>query len=161
MEIQTCPLCAGAIPSKAIYCPLCTKQIHCRNCYEPLAANWRACIQCGTMIGESVAPLLGQEPTVDTHAVNTIEYHETERKRSLKAKFTNTIGNNLTKTLNLILANRLSPDRMRERRAIRGDVNADSGSQPLLPLGHSRQEEGDSLETTLNQHGKREVHTPD
>lgn len=159
MEIQTCPLCTSSIPTKAIYCPLCTKQIRCRNCRELLEANWRVCIQCGTMIGESTSPLFGQESASDTHAVNTIEYHETERKRSLKAQFTNTIGNSLTKTLNLILANRINPERTGERRAIRADVKADHVTQPLLPFGHSGPDEEVSHETTLDQHEKEELNT--
>ena len=161
MEIQTCPSCSGAIPSRAIYCPLCTKQIRCRNCHELLEANWRACIQCGVMIGESATPVLEQEPTADTQAVNIIEYHETQRKRSLKAQFTNTIGNSLTKTLNLILANKLIPDRVRERRTIQGDTEANDGSQPLLPFRHSKQEDGVPPENTLDQHEKGELNTSD
>ena len=111
------------------------------------------------MIGENTSSLFGQESASDTHAVNTIEYHETERKRSLRAQFTNTIGNSLTKTLNLILANRINPERMGGRRVIRAEVKADHDIQPLLPFGHSEPDEEISHETTLDQHEKEGLNT--
>ncbi len=159
MDTQTCPSCAGEIPTRAVYCPLCTKQIRCKSCQERVEANWRACIQCGSIINERSSPIFAQEATADTQAVNTIEYYETERKRSLKAQFTNTIGNNLTKTVNLLLANRISRDTIRERRTVQGNIVTDNGSQPLLPFGHSKQEEGIPFEGSLDQNEKNDLNS--
>ena len=109
------------------------------------------------MIGETTSPPFEQESASDTHAVNTIEYHETERKRSLKAQFTNTIGNSLTKTLNLILSNRIDPERMGKQRTIRTDVKAGHATQPLLPFGHLGPNGEVSHEGTLAQYEEEEL----
>jgi RNA polymerase subunit RPABC4/transcription elongation factor Spt4 len=114
MESRICSSCSFALPEEAVYCPNCAGQVRCKACKQLMEPHWRACISCGTLRGETGNSPIENASKHISPVLNTIEYQETEKSRSLRASFTDSVGNGLTETIGLMLANRIG------ERALRG-----------------------------------------
>ncbi len=107
MSQISCPSCSFVLPERAIFCPNCASQAKCKNCRDILEEGWRACVSCGTLVGEGELGSEGRSEQEKNTAVNIIEYKETKSKRTFRSAFTDNVGGELTDTLNFILGNRL------------------------------------------------------
>lgn len=107
MATTLCYSCSSPLPDRAIFCPVCAKQVRCKNCHELLEPNARACIMCGTLIGEGGKEQETNKTNTQNIAANRIEYKETLKMRSFNANFTDQVGSELTETLNLLLSHRV------------------------------------------------------
>ncbi len=133
MAVEYCKSCSTDLPDGALYCPNCAQQVRCATCRDLIEPAWRACIACGTRIDGSTSDQTARKTLTDTQAVNTIEYHETARSRSLRANFTNTIGKSLSNTLNKVLSGRFEPIPVKKSSQVI-DVKVEESQQPRLPM---------------------------
>lgn len=146
MELNVCPSCTSGVPEQALFCPNCATQIRCKSCRTPIEPNWRACINCGILTGEAGNAVKDMAFHPVSPAVNTIEYQETEKSRSIRATFTDSIGNGLTDTLNLILTNRIGTRAVRDQPTAPHTLRHQRGQLPSAPIAsHLAQEEIDSI----------------
>lgn len=134
MAAEHCKSCSTDLPDGALYCPGCAQQIRCTTCRGPIEPAWRACVTCGTRTDESTNDQVAKRTLTDTQAVNTIEYHETARSRSLRANFTNTVGKSLSNTLNKVFSSRFEPTLVKKIRSPVVDAEVKKPQQPLLPM---------------------------
>ena len=133
MAVEHCKSCSADLPDRALYCPSCARQVRCTTCRDLIEPAWRACVTCGARIDESTNDQIVKKTLTDTHAVNTIEYHETTRSRSLRANFTNTVGKSLSNTLNKVFSSRLEPTPVKKSISVM-DAEVEESQQPLLPM---------------------------
>ena len=134
MTVERCKSCSADLPDGALYCPGCAQQVRCTACRNLIEPAWQACITCGTRISELTNDQIIKETPTDPQAVNTIEYHETPRSRSLRANFTNTIGKSLSNALTRVLSNRFEPTRVKKIRSPVIDAEIEDPQQPLFPM---------------------------
>lgn len=93
-----CIYCTTPLPDKAFFCPNCSKQNKCKHCSEVLVPEAKVCIYCGETIGQK-SPSNGN--------FNTIEFSESETSRTFKATFTDTVGQSISDSFGLIIANKV------------------------------------------------------
>ncbi len=96
-ENMNCIYCETSLPERAFYCKSCKKQVKCKNCKELLEQNSQACVMCGTNVGEGEINSNGSNNQSQT--MNTFEFKETEKEKSLKAFLTDESVKNLSDTL--------------------------------------------------------------
>jgi len=93
MELSsTCFNCDQPIPARTNYffCSKCFTQLKCKNCNEPLEEGDLGCGNCGTPVVQKEA---------DSKAINSIEFEQKGINKSFKARFTDTVGENLVASL--------------------------------------------------------------
>lgn len=95
--MTNCIYCNSQLPNKGFFCPQCSKQVKCKRCSEMLLAEAKVCIFCGEEVGLK---------TSSTN-LNSIEFSETETSRNFKASFTDTVGQSISDSFGLILANKM------------------------------------------------------
>lgn len=93
-----CIYCNTEQIDKAFFCPNCFKQTKCRHCGETLLKDAKICIYCGTEIGKESAE----------KSVNTIEFSETQTGRTFKASFTDSVGQSISDSFGLFIANKIN-----------------------------------------------------
>lgn len=88
----SCFNCEQPIPDKANYyfCSKCFTQLKCKSCNEILEKGDLGCSNCGT-------PIVQKE--TNDKAVNSIEFEQKGSNKSFKARFTDTVGENLVASL--------------------------------------------------------------
>ena len=96
-KYMDCIYCNTSLPDKGFFCPNCFKQVKCKHCSEYLLKDAKICIYCGEEIGQK---------TSDT-SMNTIEFSENETERNFKASFTDTVGQSISDTFGMLLANKI------------------------------------------------------
>src|SRR5262245_3199315 len=107
MEAQICPSCKSILPERAVFCPACATQVRCKACHDLLEPKAHACVSCGSLVGELAPASLGNRAGVASRAVNTLQFEETDRRRSLRAEFTDEAVGSLSGTIGLLMAGRL------------------------------------------------------
>jgi len=93
MELTlSCFSCDQPIPAKANYyfCSKCFTQLKCKSCGESLGQGDLGCSNCGT-------PIVQKD--IDSKAVNSIEFEQKGTNKSFKARFTDSVGENLVASL--------------------------------------------------------------
>ncbi len=81
--------------------------MRCKNCLDVLEQDAKACVICGTLTGEGGEHKTTNGVASSSVAPNTIEFRETHKSRSLRATFTDEVGKDLNKTVNLLLSSRI------------------------------------------------------
>lgn len=95
---MSCTYCNTKLPEKGYFCPNCSKQTKCKHCNELLVANAKVCVYCGEDIVQKNS----------STNLNTIEFSETETGRSFKAAFSDTVGQSISDSFSIILANKIN-----------------------------------------------------
>lgn len=90
--MQSCPFCGGVVAERGLFCGSCAKQVRCKECRDILEANARACISCGTLIGEGGVTGGTSSPSL---TMNTLTVRETTRSRTVEVSFSDTAVVNL------------------------------------------------------------------
>ncbi len=104
--MNTCPFCASALPERAIFCPACAKPARCKSCRDVLEPDARACVSCGTLVGEGFAAAFSATTPPPT-AVNVLQFQEDKGGRSLNFRFTDEAMATVGQTLLYAIDNRL------------------------------------------------------
>ena len=111
------PSCGSNLPERAIFCPTCAKQARCIVCRDLLEPNAWACVMCGALVGDGTVadkPANADEPA--SAAINTFEFEETEKRRAMKARVTDTAMANLSGTIGLLMG--AGARALRDRRGV-------------------------------------------
>ena len=141
MEMQGCWSCGRSLPERAIFCPQCAVQVRCKACRETLERNARACVACGTLVGESGDPPSGGAAGVG-QAINTLELVETNDRRSLRVSCTDAAADSLRDTIGLLIAGRFGTPVGEYRLPLGGEMPADQQKQVLPGPGQALNGEG-------------------
>jgi hypothetical protein len=107
--MNRCPTCDSTLPERAIFCPICTKQARCKACRDYLEPNARACVSCGTLVGEGAANPANEKPSPSDAAINILHFQEDKGGRALNFRFTDAAMATVGETLVYALDNRLTP----------------------------------------------------
>src|SRR3712207_4921061 len=107
MDSLPCPYCGSSLPERPTFCPQCTKQVRCRACRDLLEPNARACVSCGTLVGDGNADAPTSSAGVPDRAVNRLRFEETRASRSLEVSATDEAVSSLGGALGMFLAGRL------------------------------------------------------
>lgn len=137
--MNPCPTCASALPERAIFCPACAKQARCKVCRDCLEPNARACVSCGTLIGEGATNPVSEEQSPSDAAINVLHFQEDKGGRALNFRFTDAAMATVGETLVYALDNRLMPRDVRSPH--RGAQPA--GHVPLLAPAATVEANGD------------------
>lgn len=121
--MYACPSCNNAISDRAIFCGACSKQARCKACHELLESNARACVICGTLLGEG-QPANGHPQENFAGSKNTFFLKETSNTRTVEVSFSDSAIVNLGDVLGYVASTRLG------KRKTATDQNS---SQLLLP----------------------------
>ncbi len=131
---MNCPKCNAELPEQGAFCPMCAVQVRCLLCTEALLPGARACVACGTLVGE------GRNANGAAHnggaAVNKILLEETSKKRALRAELSDTAMETLGQGLGMVIARRLGGHSIREQAPAAQEVQfslpgmAQSGEPP-------------------------------
>lgn len=132
-----CPMCGSSLPERAIFCPACAKQARCKVCRDILEPNARACVSCGTLLGEGGTGVASEESSPLSPAVNILHFQEDKVGRTLNFHFTDTAMATVGETLVYALDNRLISRDARPPHRTAQHMMAVS----LLPAGGSTEEE--------------------
>lgn len=135
--MNPCPTCGSALPERAIFCPACAKQARCKVCRDCLEPNARACVSCGTLIGEGTTNAVIEEQSPSDAAINVLHFQEDKGGRALNFRFTDAAMATVGETLVYALDNRLMP---RPHRGAQHPAHI-----PLLPPAATVEENGASL----------------
>jgi hypothetical protein len=166
IKAMNCIYCDAPLPEKGFFCPACFKQVKCRQCNEALLKDTKICIFCGEEIGKKSYAL----------NINTIEFSETETDRKFKASFTDTVGQSISDSFGLILANKVGnnkklppsipstnlPPEQSKTEEVQAEIITETTNpvQPeLVQLKRIFKEDGDKvslLETRLKAKSKRD-----
>lgn len=121
-------MCGSALPERAIFCSACAKQARCKACRDWLEANARACVNCGTLVGEAISGH-GDEWLTPSAAINTLNFQEDKAGRTVNFRFTDAAMASIGDTLLYALDQRLTRGEARhvQRRA------PHTSEIPLLP----------------------------
>lgn len=103
METVSCPACGNSLSEQALFCTSCARQVRCKACHALLLVNARACERCGTLVGQGAADRAVNVGEPASLAVNTLEFQETEKRRSVKVRFTDTAVANMSGTIGLLM----------------------------------------------------------
>lgn len=103
-----CSSCGAALPDRGAYCPQCASQVRCKNCDDLLLSQARACVTCGTFLGEGAEIFRREEGNGSTpHVLNTITYEETKSMRKFEARFSDAAVGSLSEPLQGVLSHRI------------------------------------------------------
>ena len=94
--INQCFNCDSVLSDRGLFCKSCKKQFKCKACNELLEPDTSFCIMCG----EDIIPKKSEQ------VMNTIEFSESNGKRSFKASFTDIVGNSIGETFGAFLVNK-------------------------------------------------------
>jgi hypothetical protein len=114
--MQACPSCTCNLPERAIYCANCGSQARCKECRDILEPNARACVTCGSLVEKSGVASATNNGILPDHTVNTLEFEETTKGRSLRAKLTDSSVANLSNAFGRYFSSSLSIGVSRDRR---------------------------------------------
>lgn len=142
--MQTCFSCQSELSVRGTHCPSCGTQVRCRDCNDMLEPGARACVSCGTLIGQ------GGSLTTNGHAkdgpqnpaVNIIEFDEDTRSRRFRAKVTDGAVDSVSHPLSLFLAGRLG---VSVKRARQGQPSVLIEDPQLVLPGVADEDGGDRL----------------
>jgi hypothetical protein len=98
-----CIYCASNNDDDSFFCYLCAKQIKCRHCENKLKLDAKACTNCGKLLSENLDIKIENDNLNHPSSLNTVELHETEKSRTIKATFTNEVGNNISNVIGQFL----------------------------------------------------------
>lgn len=135
--MQTCPSCRSNISERAIYCSVCGSQVRCKECRDILELNARFCSNCGTCVGEAGIGSESSNGNVSNHAVNTIDFEETTKGRSLRTRLTDTSVDSLSNTFGKFIGDRVGVGKSPERRVYEQDTSVTDQAELLLPAAAS------------------------
>jgi hypothetical protein len=121
--MYACPSCNNALSDRAIFCGACSKQARCKACHELLESNARACVICGTLLGEG-QPANGHPQENFAGSRNTFFLKETSNTRTVEVSFSDTAIMNLGDVLGYVANSRIGK---------RKTATDQSSSQLLLP----------------------------
>jgi hypothetical protein len=121
--MYACPSCNNALSDRAIFCGACSKQARCKVCHELLESNARACVICGTLLGEG-QPANGHPQENFAGSMNTFFLKETSNTRTVEVSFSDTAIVNLGDVLGYVGSSRIGK---------RKPTTDQSSSQLLLP----------------------------
>lgn len=150
--MQTCPSCKSNISERAIYCSACGSQVRCKECSDILEQNARFCSTCGTRVGEAGIGSENSNGTLSNHAVNTIDFEETTKGRSLRASLTDTSVDSLSNAFGMFIGNRSGLGKSPERPVYAQDTSVTDQAEFLLPAAVSNAATQDGkavVETTV------------
>jgi hypothetical protein len=128
-----CPSCVAELPDRGFYCPSCTAQARCKSCRELLEPGARACVECGTPVGDGVPAGADGRPR-EAIAPNRIRLEETRTSRSLDVSVTDAAVEHLSEPLSAFLAGGLRDAQASRRRQDRR-VADQIAEQMALPVG--------------------------
>ena len=100
-----CVYCESNLPERAIFCPSCAKQVKCKQCTDFLEAGAKACIICGTVIGEGTVTHSNNGSITTTK--NTLILRETKSSRDIEVGFSDEAIGKISDALGHILIDRL------------------------------------------------------
>lgn len=121
--MYACPSCNNALSDRAIFCGACSKQARCKTCHELLESDARACVICGTLLGEG-QQANGRQQENFAGSKNTFFLKETSNTRTVEVSFSDTAIVNLGDVLGYVASTRLGK---------RKTATDQSSSQLLLP----------------------------
>lgn len=126
-----CVYCETPLPERAIFCSSCARQTKCKSCKDLLEPNAKACVVCGTVVGEGDVSVSAMPDASNQQALNTLELKETKTSRDLKVAFRTDAIEVIKPALNHILIERLGNQITEKRNAnglplqIKGDTSSD------------------------------------
>lgn len=82
-----CVYCESPLPERALFCSSCAKQARCKECKDLLESNAKACVICGTFVGQGDVSVSSNEINSSKQPLNTLELKETKTSRDLKVAF--------------------------------------------------------------------------
>jgi hypothetical protein len=102
-----CAYCESSLPERAVFCPSCAKQARCKECRDLLEPNAKACVDCGTIVGEGT--LKASFSNSPAPSKNTLILRETKGKasRELEVGFSDNSVESISEGLIHILVDRL------------------------------------------------------
>ncbi len=97
-----CPSCTTTLPERGFYCPSCAVPVRCKQCNEVLEHNARACVMCGSAIGN------GTSGSTNGHsaAINTFELQEDLKSRTVRLHLTDEAVGHVGDALTAVFADR-------------------------------------------------------
>lgn len=95
MEQIVCKSCKKKQQKENKFCQECGTQLRCLSCSSEIVEGALFCIECGVKVGTN-----GSHNT----SKNTFEFNETRESRTIKAEFSNEIGEKLTETLSQVVS---------------------------------------------------------
>jgi hypothetical protein len=98
-----CPTCGAELPDRGFYCPSCSAQARCQTCRELLEPGARACVECGTLVGDGATTGTDSRQR-EAAAPNRIRLEETRTSRSLDVSVTDAAVEHLSEPLSAFLA---------------------------------------------------------
>jgi len=109
--MNTCFSCQTELSEQALYCKICGTQVRCKNpeCRDVLEADARFCATCGVSTkgrADAVVVTNGNGGSSDT--LNTLDFDETTKSRSLHAKLTDRAVESLSNSLGVYVGNHIS-----------------------------------------------------
>jgi hypothetical protein len=107
--MNLCPVCGSSLPERAIFCPVCAAQARCKVCRDMLELNARACVSCGTLLGDGKTSIASDQPPSSSDAINVLHFQEDKVGRVLNFRFTDTAMATVGETLVYALDRRLAP----------------------------------------------------
>ena len=93
---MTCPNCTEALSERGSFCKFCGAQARCLECKELLEPAAKACVECGTLLGQgnTITNTNGATPRGPSQALpanrNSITYREDRNSRDFEASSTDT-----------------------------------------------------------------------
>lgn len=158
MEAFNCPFCNTSLPSRAIFCKSCTKQVRCKTCKDLLELGSLACISCGTPVGEGGNSLVAEESTEPAFVsnMNTLEFDETRRGRSLRATLTDEAVGHLSDSFGMFMAGRITDGTQRNRQPLSpvfGEITTEQ-DQLFLPTSSENDNQQAERETVISNRGQ-------
>ena len=110
--MTTCFSCQTELSEQVLYCKNCGTQVRCKNpeCRDVLEPHARFCGACGSSTeGSVVAPVVDVNGNSESsHALNTLDFDETTKSRSLHAKLTDRAVESLSSSLGVYVGNHIS-----------------------------------------------------
>ncbi|WP_420398685.1 zinc ribbon domain-containing protein [Flagellimonas sp.] len=97
MEIIVCKSCEKKQHKENKFCQECGAQLRCLSCSSEIVLGALFCIECGVKIGSNSS---------NSQSKNTFEFNETRESRTIKAEFSNEIGEKLTETLSQVVSSK-------------------------------------------------------
>jgi hypothetical protein len=131
MDTVTCPNCGYDSPQRAFYCAHCAAQLRCKACEEILVLNAQACIRCGTLVGEAALVKYPESARLQDSAINTLEYEETEKKKVIRARFSDPAVASMSNAISMMLAG--GGRMLRQHTGSQGPTRTMDHELPALP----------------------------
>lgn len=75
-----CFSCQKQLPNRGNFCPQCGIQVRCKECQDVLEANARACVMCGTLVGQGTGSIPTMRVDGSSQSFNTLKIVEVVNK---------------------------------------------------------------------------------